>query len=270
VSGQRLSIGLRQADGAAALALVGVAEREGVDGVWIGDLEAADGGRGDSYRTMLSAAAAARTISIRLGCVLTLSDPDSALRLAEDLAMIDEAAGGRLELLLVLEDDPAREERAMRLLSAWRGWETADGRRFPVTPRPAQPALPRLVAAKSFGTAAGVRLAAGGMVLAGELAPGEAGARGSLERRVIGFEIGSARELIGADAASAVEGIRGPADAWEADEVAVWLGPAAAGNLDEEVRLVARVLGPGVAGADTQWEMLTELGARATGAGARV
>jgi hypothetical protein len=118
VSGQRLSIGLRQADGAAALALVGVAEREGVDGVWIGDLEAADGGRGDSYRTMLSAAAAARTISIRLGCVLTLSDPDSALRLAEDLAMIDEAAGGRLELRDRLPDHVDRRLQPAQLVAA--------------------------------------------------------------------------------------------------------------------------------------------------------
>jgi alkanesulfonate monooxygenase SsuD/methylene tetrahydromethanopterin reductase-like flavin-dependent oxidoreductase (luciferase family) len=270
VSGQRFSIGLREADAAAALALVDAAEREGVDGVWIGDLGPRDAGRGDAYWTMVAAAAAARTGSIRLGCILTLADPDSPLRLAEDLAMIDEGSGGRLELVFVLGREPERVDRAARLLSAWRGWETVDGRRFPVTPRPAQPALPRLVAGTEFGTAAGARLAAGGLAVADHLPATPTGGRTTLERRVIAFAIPSARDLIAGGAAPAVERIRSAADIWAADEVAVLLGPTAAADLDGEVRLLAQVVGPGVAGAETQWEMLTELGARATGVGTSV
>jgi hypothetical protein len=87
---------------------------------------------------------------------------------------------------------------------------------------------------------------------------------------VIAFAVPSARDLIAGGAAPAVERIRSAADIWAADEVAVLLGPTAAADLDGEVRLLAQVVGPGVAGAETQWEMLTELGARATGVGTSV
>lgn len=264
MSGQRLSIGLRGANASDVLALAAAAEREAVDAIWIGDL---DGGEdpGDSFRTMLAAGVAAQTHFIRIGCVLAFRDPESTLRLAEDVAMIDEASGGRLELLLVL-DDPECEERAARMMSAWRGWETADGRRFPVTPRPVQPALPRLVAAPGFDDPAATRLGAGVLARAAHL-PAAARPRTRFDRRVVAFDVGSARELIAGGAGPAVARIREVADRWEADEVAVWLPADEQQAIADEVRLLARVVAPGVAGGEAQWEMLAELGARAAAVG---
>jgi alkanesulfonate monooxygenase SsuD/methylene tetrahydromethanopterin reductase-like flavin-dependent oxidoreductase (luciferase family) len=273
LSGQRLSLGLASASADHTLALADAAEREGVGGVWIGGLDGSHDAQGDSYRTMVAAAVAARTDFVRIGCVLTLADADSTLRLAEDVAMIDEASAGRLELLLALGGDSEREERAVRLLSAWRGWEVSDGRRFPVTPRPAQPALPRLVVSPSFDSPAAARLAAGVLVPAEGLAASALSPpppRTSLERRVLAFGVHSARDFIADGAAGAVWEIRKAADGWEADEVAVWLGPTKAAEISSEVRILTLVLGAGVAGGEAAWEMLAELGARAAGAGGRV
>ncbi|HEY4888321.1 MAG TPA: LLM class flavin-dependent oxidoreductase [Candidatus Dormibacteraeota bacterium] len=263
MSGQRLSIGVH--GGAAdVLALADAAEGEGVDAIWVGEPGTAHDAGGDSYRTMIAAAVAARTRFIRIGCALTFGDPDSTLRLSEDVAMIDQAAAGRLELLLVLAD-PACEERAGRLLSAWRGWETSDGRRLPVTPRPMQPSLPRLVAAREFDDPSAARLGAG--VLAGcDDLPARGQARTRVERRVIAFDVASAHELLADGSIPAVARMREIANQWEADEVAIWLHVGEHAVADE-VRLLSRIVAPGLAGGDTQWEMLAELGARAAGFG---
>jgi alkanesulfonate monooxygenase SsuD/methylene tetrahydromethanopterin reductase-like flavin-dependent oxidoreductase (luciferase family) len=265
MSGQRLSIGLQGSNARDIIELADAAEREAVDAIWIGSPDRGSEDPGDSFRTMVAAAVAARTHFIRIGCMLTFRDPESTLRLAEDVAMIDEAAGGRLELLLQL-DDADCEERAGRMMSAWRGWDTADGRRFPVTPRPVQPSIPRLVAAPGFGSRAATRLGAGVLVPADDL-PAAASRRTRFDRRVVAFEVRSARELIAGGAAEAIAGMRDVADRWEVDEVAVWLEPARREEIADEVRLLARVVAPGVAGGDAQWEMLVELGARAAGVG---
>jgi len=250
------------------MALADCAEREAVDGIWIGSLGGAGIDPGDSYRTMVSAAVAARTRFVRIGCVLNLTASDQVLRLAEDVAMIDEASGGRLELAFELED-AEREASAVRLLSAWRGWATADGRRFPVTPRPAQPSLPRLVTAQSFDSPAAARLAAGVLVRA-EALHANPPARLRFERRVIALEVRSVRDLLSHGPVSSVAPWRHIADRHEADEVAIWLGAEEPAAIADEVRLLAKVVAPAIAGGATQWEMLAELGARAAGLGGHI
>ena len=265
MSGQRLSIGIEGGGAREYLELAAAAEREAVDGIWIGDINRTNDFRGDSFRTMIAAAVAAATRSVRIGCVLTFADAESTLRLAEDVAMIDQGSGGRLELLFATRD-AASEAQAARLLSAWRGWATSDGRSLPVTPRPAQPELPRLVAANGFDDETAARLAAGVMARAQEL-PDVAAPRARLERRVVAFEVGSARALIAGGVIDAVARIRDVADRWETDEVAIWLKATPAHTLADEVVIVSRIIGPGVAGGDAQWEMLAELGARGSGIG---
>ena len=268
MSGQRLSIGLQAGSASAGLALAAAAERQGVEAIWIGSPFSPPHPEGDTYRVMTAAAVAARTGGIRIGCVLTLVDPDSTLRLAEDLAMVDQAAGGRLELLFELGHDPAREARAAELLAAWRGWRTADGRSFPVTPRPAQPQLPRLVVDSRYASAVAQRLAAGVLGPARALEGRPAEARTSAGRRAVAFPLDSVEVLVAGRAAEAAATLRAPGLPAEADEVAIWIAAGEPRVIEREVELAARVLAPAVAGGETTWEMLAELGARSAGVGA--
>ncbi len=107
------------------------------------------------------AAVAARTDKLRLrisAIILPLHDP---LRLAEDAAVLDRIARGRLDLVLVAGFLPSEfemfgcplgergrllEEGVALLRQAWRG-QPFDyrGRRVQVTPRPWQPAGPTLL-----------------------------------------------------------------------------------------------------------------------------
>lgn len=123
---------------------------------------------------VMAAAVAGRTRTMRMliaALILPLYDP---IRLAEDLAVLDLASGGRVDLVLGAGYRP--EEMAMfdrqmgdrvRLLeegiavlrSAWSGEEfDYRGRRVRVTPRPARPGGPGLLLGGS--TPAGARRAA--------------------------------------------------------------------------------------------------------------
>jgi alkanesulfonate monooxygenase SsuD/methylene tetrahydromethanopterin reductase-like flavin-dependent oxidoreductase (luciferase family) len=123
---------------------------------------------------VMAAAIAGRTRNLRLlvaALVVPLYDP---LRLAEDLAVLDLASGGRIDLILgagYRPEELAMYDRAMedrgRLLeegievlrAAWTGEEFSyRGRRVRVTPRPARPDGPGLLLGGS--TPAGARRAA--------------------------------------------------------------------------------------------------------------
>ena len=110
---------------------------------------------------VMAAAIAGRTRNLRLmiaALVLPLYDP---IRLAEDLAVLDLASGGRVDLILgagyraeelamfghTLDDRiPLLEEGIAVLQQAWTGEEFEyRGRRVRVTPRPARPDGPGLI-----------------------------------------------------------------------------------------------------------------------------
>ena len=110
---------------------------------------------------VMAAAIAGRTRNLRImiaALVLPLYDP---VRLAEDLAVLDLASGGRIDLILgagyraeelamfgrTLDDRvPLLEEGIEVLRKAWTGEEfTYRGRRVRVTPRPARPEGPGLL-----------------------------------------------------------------------------------------------------------------------------
>jgi alkanesulfonate monooxygenase SsuD/methylene tetrahydromethanopterin reductase-like flavin-dependent oxidoreductase (luciferase family) len=128
---------------------------------------------------VMAAAIAGRTRNLRIlvaALILPLYDP---IRLAEDLAVLDLASGGRIDLVLgagyraeelamfgreMGERVPLLEEGIAVLRSAWSGEEFEyRGRRVRVTPRPARPEGPGLLMGGSTPGAArrAARLGAG-------------------------------------------------------------------------------------------------------------
>jgi hypothetical protein len=139
-----------------------------VAGLWIVDPRRVAPNRSDSYVTATAAALSAVTADIRLGLCLALSRENQIVRLAEDVAVVDQATGGRIELAFVppAHDREAWTNNVARLLRAWNAWEIpSSGELVPALPGPAQPSLPRVVVEDR---AASEALGAGRMVFDGE------------------------------------------------------------------------------------------------------
>jgi hypothetical protein len=168
MSGLRLSLSLPGATAAELLEVGPWADHWNVAGLWIGDPRGEADNRSDSYVTATAAALSAVTVDIRLGLFLALGREKQIVRIAEDVAVVDQASGGRLELAFV---PPAHGREAWtkdvaRLLRAWNAWEIPSSAEVvPVIPGPAQPTLPRVVV---DDRAAADALGAGRMLLDGE------------------------------------------------------------------------------------------------------
>lgn len=139
----RLSLARPGATAAEILTLAGNAARCGL-GVWIGDPLGGARHADDSYVTATAAALATTTEHVRIGLFLSLRGSATTVRLAEDLGVVDQMSGGRIDLGLVppIEDVGAWRELARGMLNSWQGWPMADGRAPAVTPPPAQRFLP--------------------------------------------------------------------------------------------------------------------------------
>jgi alkanesulfonate monooxygenase SsuD/methylene tetrahydromethanopterin reductase-like flavin-dependent oxidoreductase (luciferase family) len=136
------------------------AEAHGFDSVGLSEHHGSDDGYCPSP-VVMAAAVAGRTSSIRIliaALVLPLYDP---VRLAEDLAVLDLASGGRVDLVigagyrpeevamygLGMDDRvPLLEDGMAVLRAAWTGEEFEyRGRRIRITPRPFRPQGPALL-----------------------------------------------------------------------------------------------------------------------------
>ena len=154
---------------AAALDMADYADRHGFHGVMLSEHHGSDDGYLPSPMTLM-AAIAGRTQSLRLAfraLVAPLHDP---LRLAEDLAVLDQISGGRVVAALaggfipaefaMFDKDMGRraslvEEAILTLKAAWAGEPFAfRGRTVRVTPRPLQRPHPPLLMGGSSPAAA--------------------------------------------------------------------------------------------------------------------
>jgi alkanesulfonate monooxygenase SsuD/methylene tetrahydromethanopterin reductase-like flavin-dependent oxidoreductase (luciferase family) len=243
VNGIRLSLLPRGADAAAAVAVAESADRRGLDGFWYG--EAQPGGApvpDDAYVLTALCGAAARTRDIRLGALLDLTPDRAPLTSAEDIGVLDQASGGRLELGLRPAPDDGWADRAALILDAWNDWPVTRCD-VVITPRPAQPRIPRLVVSGLGGDGVRERLGAGMLVVGPPTAPGEFQRPG---RTVLLSELAPPA----GDADTTVEAITGyvhalrdDAAAAGADEVVV-VAAAEIACRDRFVELLAGVVAP--------------------------
>jgi alkanesulfonate monooxygenase SsuD/methylene tetrahydromethanopterin reductase-like flavin-dependent oxidoreductase (luciferase family) len=146
----------------AALEQAEWAERHGFGSVTLSEHHGSDDGYCPSP-VVVAGAMAGRTRSIRIVIAALLMPLYDPIRLAEDLAVLDLASGGRVDLVVgagyrpeelamygrTLDDRvPLVEEGVAVLRSAWSGEEFEyRGRRVRVTPRPLRPRGPALLMA---------------------------------------------------------------------------------------------------------------------------
>jgi hypothetical protein len=262
MSGLRLSLAWPGATSAELLDVAPVADLWNIAGLWIGDPEGTAPNSADSYVTATAAALTARTNDLRLGLFLGLGREKQIVRIAEDVAVVDQAAGGRVELAFVppAEDVEAWVQDVARLLRAWHAWPIpGTDEVVPVIPGPAQPFVPRFVVGDA---AAADALGAGRMVSAGE--PGS----GALvpPRRILlvptPFAGGGAEEWLSTGPYDRAGELRAQARLAEAGEVLF----LTRGFTAADVRALGTVLVPTLRAADRDalhiatdsWAWLTE------------
>jgi hypothetical protein len=240
MNGRRVSVSIPGADAGVLTRAAGLADRSNID-VWLGDPRGGAPNSDDSYVTAAAAAAAAVTAHCRIGVFLSLRSSGSALRVAEDIGVVDQASGGRLELGLVVPADGRAEWEidAQALLAAWNEWPLPDGRAVAALPGPAQPWLPRLVIGDGPGAAE--RLGAGVL----HFEDGTGPLVDSHQRRIaLGVDLhGSVRTWLEGDPLGAMLDLRARADASHAHDVVIVLRDYAPDRLDDDMRLLGVVVG---------------------------
>jgi hypothetical protein len=177
----RTSIALARFDTGAAVEAGRLAEAWAVRTLWLGG-SAVD----PTYAAAAAGAVAATTGALRLGLFLDLDRSASPLRIAEDVAVLDNLSGGRVELALIASPGEAWRTKVEALLDAWeQGWPVPDGNPLAILPQPIQPLIPRLIAGDPGDADFVRRSAAGRLWREGEAPPP---ARRGIERRVLLIE----------------------------------------------------------------------------------
>ena len=146
MSGLRVSLAVPGATAAEVVETARLAEHWNLASIWIG---AADAARhcDDSYVTATAGAVTAVTSHLRIGVFLRLGVAKQVVRLAEDLAVLDQASNGRMETAFVPAGDREAWLTAVAsLVDAYHGWPVpGSDELLPVVPGPVQPEIPRLV-----------------------------------------------------------------------------------------------------------------------------
>ena len=266
MNGMRLTLCVPAADAAQLLPIARWADRWNLGGLWIGDPSGGDAARGDSYLTAAAAAVASVTRDLRIGVLVTLPENQHTVRIAEDIAVVDNASGGRMEIGLVARSDDDEEwlERAATFLRAWTDWPVPNGGTVAATPLPVQPQLPRVVAG-SLTVAQG--LDAGWVAVHG----GEPESGRRVARRVIAVAALDAQtkrpaDWLAEDPAGRVADLRLRATRIGAQELMLRLDGDAAALTEHDLEALGRVVVPGLrcvpeelAGiAEDAWHWLTE------------
>ena len=269
MNGLRLTICAPNASATQLLSIARWADHWNLGGLWIGDPTAAGVERGDSYITAAAAAVASVTTDLRIGVLLALPEGQHTIRIAEDVAVIDNASGGRMEIGLVA--GAAADERwlgrAATFLRSWTDWPVPGGGTVAVTPLPVQPQLPRTVAGP---LAAARELDAGWMAVHG--GEPESGRRVARRTIAVASPDPSATALIdwlADDPCARVAALREQATRIGAQELLIVLQRDAAAVTERDVETLGRVVVPALRCVPDElagivhdaWRWLTEQGA---------
>ena len=223
--------------------IAGWADHWNLAGLWIGDPASSAPNGEDSYVTATAAAVAAVTEDLRIGVLLTLPDGQHEIRVAEDVAVVDNASHGRMEIGLVA---PAGTpdvwiRRAATFLRSWTDWPVPGGGTVAVTPLPVQPQIPRVVVGdRELATALGA-----GLMILDSAATSPSGVELVARRTIATARLdGAAFEWLGADPAGRVRALRGDATKTGAQELMLIVTGGAATVTEHDIEALGRVVVP--------------------------
>lgn len=198
----RTSIALPRFEAAQAVTAGRIAEKWAVRTLWLGQA-----GIDPTYVAAAAGAVAAKTTALRIGLFIDLDCSASPLRIAEDVAVLDNLSGGRIEIGLLASGESDWAERAAKLLETWEhGWSIPDRNPLAIVPQPIQPLIPRLMAGDPGSPEFFQRHGAGRLIIGGR---GQPPPRDGHERRVLLLGLPFQRV---ADLASEKEAVRRLAD----------------------------------------------------------
>lgn len=247
MDGLRLSLVLPGRTAGELIEVARWADAWNISSLWIGDPAGASSNSDDSYATTTAAALAAVTQTLRLGVFLTLRGSASVERVADDVGVVDQMSGGRLELGLVA---PARDvdewtRTAVALMRSWNGWPVPGSEdTVPVTPAPVQPAIPRVVVGED---SVAESLRAGRMLRQHDASIGSEGSDlGVPRRQVLLLELESrdgVRAWLSEDPVGRLRELRKLADEARANEVALVLAEDQT-LTEEDVKALGTVVVP--------------------------
>ncbi|MDG2003498.1 MAG: LLM class flavin-dependent oxidoreductase [Novosphingobium sp.] len=146
----RTSIALTNVEPRLAVCAAKAAEANGIRALWLGNPRNSGQNAVDpSFTTATAGAVAGVTQAIRIGLFLTLGETASPLRLAEDIGVLDNLSGGRVELSFSASAQGNGLDQAAQLMDAWDGWQIPDDEVVAIVPSPIQPIIPCLLAGEA-------------------------------------------------------------------------------------------------------------------------